>query len=81
MNKRLLFGCVAAFAAVFLAAAARACDDPQTAARLETAVDGRFLTFEKGLPVLDVDRNWRIGATAVRLLAFAEEKGAKIRNM
>jgi len=70
-----------AVAAVFLAAAARACDDPQTAARLETAVDGRFLTFEKGLPVLDVDRNWRIGATAVRLLAFAEEKGAKLRNM
>jgi len=70
-----------AVAAVFLAAAARACDDPATAERLEKPVDARFLRSVKGLPVVEVDRNWRIGATAVRLLSYAESRGARLRNL
>lgn len=69
-----------AVAAVFLAAAARACDDSTTAARLESIADTQFLKFEKGLPVVAVARDWRIGATAVRILSYAESQGARLRE-
>lgn len=57
--------------AVFLAAAARACGDAETAARLEKLVDARYLRRENGRLHLELDRNWRIGASAVRILSLA----------
>ena len=60
--------------AAFLAAAARACDDPGTAARLEAVAD-RFLVRRDGMLWLDAGREWRIGATAVRAIALAESNG------
>ena len=67
--------------AVFLAAAARACSDPETAERLEKAVDARYLRREGGLLWLDMDRRWRIGATAMRLIALAEANGSRFRSL
>lgn len=66
-------------AAAFLAAAARACDDPQTAQRLEQVVDAKYLRREKGFYFLDLDREWRIGATAHRIISLAEANGARFR--
>ncbi len=70
-----------AVAAVFLAAAARACDDAATAERLEKAVDARFLKMENGFPTLTVACNWRVGATAVRSLSYAESQGVRLRDL
>ena len=76
------FGCEnpepapASVTAVFLAAAARACGDPATAERLEKAVDARYLRRERGWYWLDVNREWRIGASAMRLIALAEANGS-----
>ena len=67
--------------AVFLAAAARACSDPETASRLERAVDARCLRREGGLLWLDLDRRWRIGATAMRLVSLAESNGSRFRSL
>ena len=66
--------------AVFLAAAARACDDPVSAERLEQPLDAKFLRRENGLYWLDVKREWRIGATAMRILALAEKNGSRFRE-
>ena len=66
-------------AAVFLAAAARACSDAETAERLERAVDARYLRREGGMIFLDLDRRWRIGATAMRLISLAESNGSRFR--
>lgn len=65
--------------AAFLAAAARACDDPDTALRLERALDARYLSRRNGWYFLDVSRAWRIGATAQRLISLAESHGARFR--
>lgn len=65
--------------ASFLAAAARACGDPETAERLERALDVH-LVREKGYYFLDLDREWRIGATANRILALAEANGSSWRK-
>ena len=60
--------------AAFLAAAARACDDPGAAARLEALAD-RFLVRRDGMLWLDAGREWRVGATAIRILSLAESNG------
>ena len=69
-----------AVAAAFLAAAARACDDPETAGRLEAAVDAQHLAKADGFYYLDLDRRWRIGATAHRIVALAESRGFRFRE-
>lgn len=66
--------------AVFLAAAARACDDPASAERLEQGIDAGYLRRENGFYWLDVKREWRIGATAMRILALAEKNGSRFRE-
>ena len=66
--------------AVFLAAAARACDDPASAERLEKAVDTKYLRRENGFYCLDIKREWLIGATAMRILALAEKNGSRFRE-
>ena len=71
----------ASVASVFLAAAARACSDSETAERLERAVDAKYLRREGGLFGLDLNREWRIGATAMRLIALAESRGSRFRNL
>ena len=65
--------------AIFLAAAARACDDPAKAERLEALVDARYLRRENGRLWLDLDPLWRIGATAARLTSLAESRGSRFR--
>ena len=64
--------------ATFLAAAARACDDAVTAERLESIVD-RSLVRRDGVMYLDVNREWRIGATANRIISLAESNGSRFR--
>ena len=71
----------ASVASVFLAAAARACSDPGTAERLERAVDAKYLRREGGLYFLNLDREWRIGATAMRIISLAESNGSRFRDM
>jgi hypothetical protein len=71
----------ASVASVFLAAAARACSDAETAGRLERAVDAKYLKREGGLLWLDVNREWRIGATAMRIISLAESRGSRFREM
>ena len=71
----------ASVASVFLAAAARACSDAATAERLESAVDAKYLRREGGRYFLDLDRSWRIGATAMRIIALAESNGSRFRNL
>ena len=66
--------------ASFLAAAARACDDTATAERLEALCD-RSLVRRDGMLYLDVGREWRIGATANRILSLAEANGFRFRNV
>ena len=66
--------------AVFLAAAARACDDDASAERLERLAD-RALVRRDGMLCLDIDRECRIGATALRILSLAEESGFRFRDM
>ncbi len=66
--------------AAFLAAAARANDDPMTAERLERAVD-RYLVRPNGLYYLNLNREWRIGASAHRIMALAESNGSRFRDL
>lgn len=69
-----------AVSCVFLSAAARACDDVATAERLERAVDAKFLVRRNGLYYLNLDRRWRIGATAERIIALLESNGFGFRK-
>ena len=71
----------AAVAAAFLCAAARACDDPDTAARLEGPLDAKYLVRRVGRYYLDLDREWRIGASAQRIIALAISHGSSFRVM
>ena len=71
----------ASVAAAFLCAAARACDDPATAARLETPLDAKFLVRRAGHYYLDLDREWRIGASAQRIIALAISRGSSFRAL
>ena len=66
--------------AVFLSAAARACDDNETAERLERPLDAKYLRRKDGFYWLELGREWRIGATANRIIALAEENGLRIRD-
>ena len=67
-----------AVTAAFLAAAARACDDAATAERLERIAD-RALVRRDGMLWLDIDRECRVGATALRILSLAEDNGFRLR--
>ena len=67
--------------AVFLAAAARANDDPETAERLEKSVDARFLVRTNGFYYLELNREWRIGASAHRIISLAESNGSRFREL
>lgn len=62
----------------FLAAAARACGDAETAVRLENIADCS-LVRKGGMLYLDVGREWRIGATANRIIALALANGSSFR--
>ena len=66
--------------AAFLAAAARANDDPTTAERLEKAVD-KYLVRTNGLYYLNLNREWRIGASAQRIIALALANGSSFRKL
>ena len=68
-----------AASAPFLAAAARACDDPETAERMESLTD-RALVRRDGMYYLDIPRDWRVGATAIRIISLAEANGFRLRN-
>jgi hypothetical protein len=65
--------------APFLAAAARACDDRETAERLEAITD-RKLVRKDGMYYLDISRDWRVGATAIRIISLAEANGFSLRE-
>lgn len=67
--------------AIFLAAAVRACNDPETAERLEAFVAARYLRRENGRLWLALDSEWRIGATAMRLISLAESRGSRLRGL
>lgn len=71
----------ASVAAAFLAAAARACDDPATAARLEGPLDAKYLVHRPGRYYLNLDSNWRIGASAQRIISLALAHGSSFRAM
>ena len=64
----------------FLAAAARACDDPATADRLEAILAPR-LVRRNGEVYLDVGREWRVGSTANWIIFRAEANGARFRDL
>ena len=66
--------------AAFLSAAARACDDIATAERLEGITD-RNLVRKDGMLWLDIDREWRVGATAIRIIALTEANGFRFRDI
>ena len=66
--------------ATFLAAAARACDDPATAERLER-IASRSLVRRDGMLYLDVGRDWRIGATANFIISLAYANGSSFRRL
>ena len=66
--------------ASFLAAAARACDDPATADRLEAILAPR-LVRRNGEVYLDVGREWRVGSTANWIISRAEANGARFRDL
>ena len=55
--------------------------DDETAERLERTVDAKYLRREGGLIWLDVNREWRIGATAMRIISLAESRGSRFREM
>ena len=71
----------ASVAAAFLCAAARACDDPATAERLEKPLDSKYLVRCAGRYYLDLDREWRIGASAQRIIALAISHGSSFRAL
>ena len=66
--------------ATFLAAAARACDDPSTAERLER-IAAAHIVRQDGMLHLDLNREWRIGATANYILSRAIANGSSLRDL
>ena len=64
----------------FLAPAARACDDTETAERLE-ALMTPYLKRDGDDYYLDVGREWRVGATANYIMAVAERHGSRFRDL
>ena len=71
----------AAVSAAFLSVAARACDNPETAARLEGPLDAKYLVHRNGHVYLNLNRDWRIGATAMRFTSLALENGSSFRHL
>ena len=69
-----------AASATFLAAAARACDDASTAERLEK-IASACIVRKDGMVFLDLNREWRIGATANYIIARAIANGARFRRL
>ena len=69
----------ASASAPFIAAAARACDDNETAERLEAITDRR-LVRKDGMYYLNIPRDWRVGATAIRIISLAEANGFSFRE-
>lgn len=68
--------------AIFLAAAARACDDAPTAERLERRIDALYLVVRDGGEVYwNMAPEWRIGASACRILSLALSNGFSLRSM
>lgn len=65
--------------AAFLAAAARACDDVAVAQRLEKVAD-RSLVRRDGMLWLETPREWRVGVSAMRIVALAEAGGLRFRS-
>ena len=51
-----------------------------SAERLERALDAKYLRRENGFYWLDVGREWRIGAAAMRILALSESNGSRFRE-
>ncbi len=66
---------------VFLAAAARACGDAESAARMEAWLDQRYWREEGGAAWLGVEPQWRIAVTALRALSLALENGSDLRRL
>lgn len=71
----------AAATASFLAAASRACNDTETAIRLEAWLDRHFRKTSEGRLWLNTNREWRTGVTANRILALAQANGSDLRAM
>jgi hypothetical protein len=67
--------------ASFLAPAARACGDAETAARLEAWLDAGFRRTENGQTWLATNPEWQIGVTANRALSAALENGSDLRAL
>ena len=66
--------------ALLLAAASRACDDDETADRLDAIAD-KFLVREGDMLRIEAGRDWRIGATANRIISLAEKNGSRLRDL
>lgn len=67
--------------ASFLAPAARACGDTETAARLEAWLDASFARTENGRAWLATNPEWQIGVTANRALSAALAHGSDLRGL
>jgi hypothetical protein len=67
--------------ASFLAPAARACGDAETATRLEAWLDAGFQRTEKGRTWLATNPEWQIGVTANRALSAALANGSDLRGL
>lgn len=67
--------------ASFLAPAARACGDTETATRLEAWLDAGFRRTENGKTWLATDPEWQIGVTANRAISAALENGSDLRGL
>lgn len=86
METRLIKSCCmpdfppSAVAASFLAAAARACGDPATAAVFEQWMDRTCLVRTAHGNFLDVGKSWRIAATANRAISLAIANGSDLRQ-
>ncbi|MFO7936900.1 MAG: hypothetical protein R6V06_04750 [Kiritimatiellia bacterium] len=65
----------------FLAAAARACGDGQTAGKLENWLDKHFLKVSGQRQWMTTNPEWQIGVSANRAIALAQAEGSDLRAM
>ncbi len=65
----------------FLAPAARACGDAESATRLEAWLDKHFRTSANGVTWLNTLPKWRIAVTANRIIALALQNGSDLRAL
>ncbi|MBR0459019.1 MAG: hypothetical protein IJJ26_07265 [Victivallales bacterium] len=47
---------------------------------IRIVLDAKYLRRENGFYWLDIRHEWRIGATATRILSLAEQNGSRFRN-